>query len=430
LKVAVVGLGKIGLPLACQIASSGIDVVGYDISERVVATVNSGKPPFPNEPGLQKKLSEGVNSKRLMATSDCQDALGNKDVIVICVPLLVDSTHHDPDFSILDKVCEEIGKFASDGALVILETTVPVGTTRNRVSGRISAASDSVGRSLKFEVAFSPERISSGSVFADLRRYPKIVGGATIGAGKRSEEFYKAFLTFDTRADLPKPNGVWLVDSCETAEMIKLAETTFRDVNIALANEFAKDCLRLGLKFQDIRMAANSQPFSNIHQAGISVGGHCIPVYPHLYLKNGSPSRLIPAAREINDSMPRFAASSLEKECGSLEGMNVLIAGISYRSYVKETAYSGAFELKKELENRGARVRAVDPMYASEELIALGFTPLMASDDIQAIVIHTHHSEFEAWTVEEFPHCKIILEGRDGPLLHALDGIFQVRPLF
>ena len=426
-RVSVIGLGKIGLPLACQIASSGLDVLGFDISGSAVDSINSGTPPFPNEPGLEDRLRHAIRSGLLKATTNPQEALAGRDVVVVCVPLMLDPTSLAPDFSSLDLACQLVGENAGPNALIIIETTVPVGTTRNRVASKVRSASKT---NANFEFAFSPERISSGSALADLRKYPKIVGGESRSATDRAADFYKTFLDFNHRPDLNRPNGVWTVESCESAEMVKLMETTYRDVNIALANEFVQDCLRLGLDFGELREAANSQPYSHIHSAGISVGGHCIPVYPRLYLESGSSSGLIPLARTVNDGMPGIAASLIEKDFGSLKGRRVLIAGVSYRSLVRETAYSGAFALKDELEKRGAEVEAIDPLYSEAELAKLGFPALTETAEIELIVVHTHHPDYESWTSSDFPMCSMIFQGRPGPLRSQLRPHFTVKDLF
>lgn len=427
MKVSVIGLGKIGLPLACQIASSGLDVLGFDISSKTVDSVNSGTPPFPNEPGLEEKLQHGIRSGLLRASTSPKEAFAERDVIVVCVPLMLDPISMTPDYSSLDLACQLIGENASPNALIIVETTVPVGTTRNRVASKVRSASAS---NANFDFAFSPERISSGSALSDLRKYPKIVGGESKIATERAAKFYSSFLDFNDRPDLNRPNGVWTVESCESAEMVKLMETTYRDVNIALANEFGKDCLRLGLDFDELREAANSQPYSHIHSAGISVGGHCIPVYPRLYLENGSSSGLIPLARTVNDGMPKFATSLIEEVFGSLAGRRVLIAGVSYRSLVRETAYSGAFALKDEFEKKGAEVEAVDPLYSEGEIAELGFSALNETDKIELIVVHTHHPDFESWTSADFPSCSVVFQGRPGPLRSTLKSHFTVMDLF
>ena len=151
-----------------------------------------------------------------------------------------------------------------------------------------------------FHLVFSPERVLTGRVFADLRKYPKLVGGFSRGCEERGIAFYESVLDFDERTDLPRANGVWPMGSAEAAEMAKLAETTYRDVNIGLANQFAKFADKNGIDVYAVIEACNSQPYSHIHQPGIAVGGHCIPVYPRLYLHNDPDATIVAAAREAN----------------------------------------------------------------------------------------------------------------------------------
>ena len=187
----------------------------------------------------------------------------------------------------------------------------------------------------------SPERVYSGRIFKDLATYPKLVGGLSEAGERRAIELYSAFLDVEVRA----------MGSAEAAELTKLAETTYRDVNIALANEFARFADRSGIDIGRVIDAANSQPFSHIHRPGIAVGGHCIPVYPRFYLDRDPQARLPAVSREVNEQMPAYAVELLAKELpDGLEGVRVVILGVSYRGDVKETAFSGAFAVRRELE--------------------------------------------------------------------------------
>jgi nucleotide sugar dehydrogenase len=277
-KVAVVGLGKIGLPLAVQFAGRGYRVVGVDIDERVVDAVRQSRPPFPGEAELAERLAHVVGTGVLEATTETVTAVAASDVVVVVVPLYVDA-RGEPDFSSIDAATAEIGRGLRPGTLVTYETTLPVGTTRDRLATGLSRVSGLRAGS-DFFVAFSPERVSSGRVFADLARYPKLVGGIDEASAGRAVAFYAGGLKFDRRPDLPRPNGVWDLGSAEAAELAKLAETTYRDVNIGLANQFALHADRVGVDVDKVIEACNSQPFSHIHRPGIAVGGHCIPVYP------------------------------------------------------------------------------------------------------------------------------------------------------
>jgi nucleotide sugar dehydrogenase len=359
--ICVVALGKIGLPLAVQFARSGHSVVGADISGATVESVNAGRAPFPNEADLDGFLAEVVGDGRLTATCDVTDAVNRSQVVVVVVPLIVDREKL-PDFTALDHATAAIGSGLQPGTLVVYETTLPVGTTRQRFAPALAAGSGLKPGEDLF-VAFSPERVYSGRVFADLRRYPKLVGGIDEASTKVALDFYESVLQFDPRDDLPRPNGVWNLGSTEAAELSKLAETTYRDINIGFANELARHADQHDIDISEVIAACNSQPFSHIHQPGIAVGGHCIPVYPHFYLA-GDPGAQIPAAaRRVNDAMPAYAVQRLAGRLGTLTGLTVAILGLAYRGGVKESAFSGAFAVAEALTAAGAHPVVHDPLY-------------------------------------------------------------------
>lgn len=373
MNVCVVALGKIGLPLAVQIAAKGHRVRGADVDPALVARVNRGAEPFPGEEGLAGALRAAVADGRLTATEDTSEAVRNSDAVVVVVPLTVDG-HARPDFTRLDAATAAVGRGLRPGVLVSFETTLPVGTTRQRLSPAL-AASSGLAAGRDFHVCFSPERVSSGRVFADLRRYPKLVGGVDVASTARAVGFYSAVLDFDPRPDLDRPNGVWDLGSAEAAELAKLVETTYRDVNIALANEFARFADRVGLDVHTVIEAANSQPFSHVHRPGIAVGGHCIPVYPQLYLSTDPGATMPAAGRAVNDAMPGYAVERLAELIGPLAGCRVAVLGAAYRGGVKETAFSGVFPLVAALKERGALALVHDPLYSERELTALGLSP-------------------------------------------------------
>jgi nucleotide sugar dehydrogenase len=269
----------------------------------------------------------------------------------------------------------------------------------------------SAGR--EFFVAFSPERVLSGRVFSDLRRYPKLIGGLDSISEQKGVEFYEAVLDFDEREDLPKPNGVWALGTLEAAELSKLAETTYRDVNIALANQFALHAESLGVDIYKVIEACNSQPFSHIHQPGVAVGGHCIPVYPHLYLQGDPGAELVANARKMNDNMPAHTVSLLETELGDLSGMKILILGLSYRGGVKEQAFSGTWELARIISEKGGLPVVHDPMYSELELKKLGLIPHQLGHVSDAAILQTNHKEYKQLRVGDLPGVKMILDGRN-----------------
>ena len=220
----------------------------------------------------------------LTATTDTAAAVAESDAVVIVVPLFVDA-EGVPDFAAMDSATTETARGLKPGTLVSYETTLPVGTTRERFLPALEAGSG-LRCGDDFYLVFSPERVFTGRVFADLRRYPKLVGGVDEASAERGVRFYEEVLEFDDRPDLTRPNGVWDMGSAEGAEFAKLAETTYRDVNIGLANQFARFADSRGIDVQAVIDASNSQPFSHIHRPGVAVGGHCIPIYPRFYLWN------------------------------------------------------------------------------------------------------------------------------------------------
>ena len=410
MKIAVIALGKIGLPLAVQFASKGHDVVGVDVNPRTVELVNSGVEPFPGEAHLQEKLAELVPAGRLRATTEYADAVPGADAIVLVVPLFVDDEAR-PDFGWMDAATRSLGEHLTPGTLVAYETTLPVGTTRTRWKPMLEETSGLVeGRD--FHLVFSPERVLTGRVFADLRKYPKLVGGLSEEGARRAVEFYEAVLDFDDRPDLARPNGVWDLGSAEASELAKLAETTYRDVNIGLANQFARVAGEHGIDVYQVIEASNSQPYSHIHQPGIAVGGHCIPVYPRLYLWNDPAASVVRVAREANAAMPEYAVALLEGVHGDLAGQRVAVLGAAYRGGVKETAFSGVFDTVRALVARGAVASVHDPLYDDDELASLGFTPYHLGEPVDAAVVQADHAEYRELSPADLPGIRSFVDGR------------------
>jgi UDP-N-acetyl-D-mannosaminuronic acid dehydrogenase len=399
-KAVVVALGKIGLPLAAQIARAGHEVVGCDIDRTTVDLVNAAQPPFPGEEGLADALAEVVDSGRLRATTNTTEAVAEGPDLVIAVPPLVVDEEAHPDWSILDAVVADIGAGLRAGTTVSIETTVPVGTTRTRVAPALAERSGLRAED-EFFTVFSPERVYSGRVFRDLASYPKLMGGLSARGEARGVALYRSFLAAE----------VWPMGSAEAAELTKLAETTYRDVNIALANEFARFADRAGVDIDRVIAAANSQPFSHIHRPGVAVGGHCIPVYPRFYLGSDDQALLPATARDINQSMPSYAVDLLEEELGSLAGERVVILGVAYRGNVKETAFSGAFGLRDALAARGAQALAADPLYHDGELRALGFEP-WDGGDAAGVILQADHAAYTGLSPADLPGVRAVVDGR------------------
>ncbi|WP_371174431.1 nucleotide sugar dehydrogenase [Buchananella felis] len=411
MRIAVIALGKIGLPLAVQFAESGHEVIGVDVNPAVVADVNAGVEPFPGEAFLAEKLAALVPAGKLRATTDYAEAIPGADAVVIVVPLFVDEETGQPDFGWMDAATRSLGEHLTPGTLVSYETTLPVGTTRHRWAPLLEQISG-LKEGQDFHVVFSPERVLTGRVFADLRRYPKLIGSLSPEGTRRAREFYEAVLQFDERDDLPRPNGVWDLGAAEASEMAKLAETTYRDVNIGLANQFAIYADKLGIDVAPVIEACNSQPYSHIHSPGIAVGGHCIPVYPRLYLSTDADADIVRVARAANAVMPDYAVERLAHTLGSLEGLKVAVLGASYRGRVKETAFSGVFATVDALRSRGANVVVHDPMYSPEELAKYGWDAYQLGEAVDAAVIQADHPEYAQLTAADLPGLRALLDGR------------------
>ncbi|MGC0340606.1 nucleotide sugar dehydrogenase [Streptomyces sp. SLBN-8D4] len=409
MQICVVALGKIGLPLAVQFAAKGHHVIGADVDERVVRLVNEGVEPFPGEAELAERLKTVVAAGRLLATTDTTAAVTHAEAVVLVVPVYVDA-QGTPDFGWMDTATQAVARGLRPGTLVSYETTLPVGTTRGRWAPMLEQGSGlTAGRD--FALVFSPERVLTGRVFADLRRYPKLLGGIDVASARRGVEFYESLLDFDVRDELPRPNGVWDLGSAEAAEFAKLAETTYRDVNIGLANQFARFADRIGIDIELVIDGCNSQPYSHIHRPGIAVGGHCIPVYPRMYLWNDSDATVVQEARTANASMPEYAVRRLAEVYGDLTGAGVLVLGAAYRGGVKETAFSGVFPVVEALRARGAEPYVSDPLYTADDLRALGLPPY-SGQTVTAAVVQADHGEYRELGSDRFPEVRVVVDGR------------------
>lgn len=411
MRIAVVALGKIGLPLAVQFASKGHEVIGVDVNPRTVDLVNEGKEPFPGEAHLAEKLAELVPAGRLRATTDYAEAIPGVDAVVVVVPLFVNDETWQPDFGWMDQATKSLAAHLTPGTIVSYETTLPVGTLRGRFKPMIEQISG-LEEGRDFTLIFSPERVLTGRVFADLRRYPKLVGGLSEDGTRRGIALYQQLLDFDVREDLPKPNGVWDMGSAEAAEMAKLAETTYRDVNIGLANQFAVYADKIGVDVQRVIDACNSQPYSHIHRPGIAVGGHCIPVYPRLYLSTDPDASVVRTARSFNATMPQYVVDRAKEILGDLTGLRVVVLGASYRGKVKETAFSGVFPTVDALRAAGAQVLVQDPMYTDEELEGFGWQPYHLGENVDVAIVQADHPEYSKLTPADLPGVRLLLDGR------------------
>lgn len=411
--VAVVGAGKMGLPLAAQFAGHGWDVIAVDVQDTVVAAINEGLSHIGEEPGVAELVASAHAAGRLRATTDGAAAARAADVIVLIVPVMLDAARQ-PDYRYMDSAVASIALGVHAGSLVIFETTLPVGDTRDRYAPRLEAASG-LRADGDFFVAFSPERLYSGAALRNLSTYPKLVGGLSAGSTARAAAFYDAVLDAEIVA----------MSSAEAAEFSKLADTTYRDVNIALANEFAAYADRVGVDIREVIAAANSQPYSHIHQPGLGVGGHCIPVYPHFLLSRAPELSLVARSREVNDGQIGIAVAAVRDSLGGLEGEPVLVLGLTYREGVKELAYSRGVALVERFLAAGARVLAHDPLLSDDEVRALGAEPWAwgSPAEVRAIVTQTGDRRWRELDASWFPDLALLVDGRNSLSGLTLPGV-------
>tara|TARA_Y100000310_G_scaffold274378_1_gene290354 strand:- start:13 stop:1200 length:1188 start_codon:yes stop_codon:yes gene_type:complete len=377
MKISVIGLGKAGLPLAAVIADKGIDVLGVDIDKNRVDMINSGENPIPEEPGL-KEIIEKQGGKHLKATTDASEAAKACDVHFVIVPLFIDK-NKKPDFSILRQALEKLAKDLKKEDVVILETTVPVGTTEGMVKDILEKGSK-LKSGEDFYLAFSPERIMTGYSIKRYRDFPKLVGGIN---EKSTEKALKAYA-------FGKPIAV---SNAKTAELAKVAEGIYRDVNIALANELLKVSEHYNIDFWEMKEAAKHQ-YCNILDPG-NVGGHCIPVYPW-FLINEMDVPLIKKSREVNDDMVNYYFGKIKNIVGERSNTKIGIIGLSYREGVKENAYSRSIAIIELLKKKGYDVYGLDPLYSEEETENnFSVKYLNDLDKMDAIIIMNKSTEYK-----------------------------------
>jgi nucleotide sugar dehydrogenase len=399
MNIAVVGAGRIGLPLACAFAERGHDVVACDVNQERVEAINRGVNPIPDEQGLAELLAAMIHSGRLRASSATRESVSDREVVLFAVAVDVDSEGR-ADLANLLAATDDVAAGIQPDTLCIFDTTLPVGTTRRVIVPRFEAAGRAPGKDVY--IAFSPERLLMGRVLEDLKKYPTVVGGFDQESGKRAAAFYAEALGTE----------VMQLASLEAAELSKLAEGVYRDLNIALANELARVADVHGVDFNEVARAANSQPYCHLHVPGTGVGGHCIPVYPRFLMQGEGPSDLAALGRHVNDSMPAYAADRAENLSGSLREKRVVILGLTFRPNVAVTHHTNALDLKREFEARGASIFGHDPLLSESGVRSLGFEPATEPlSGFDVAVVHAFHAEYA--TLDWAALAPLILDARN-----------------
>lgn len=381
MNVAVVGIGRIGLPVAATIAANGHRVYGCDIDAARVEMVNKGINPIPDEAGLGEVLARVVAGGQLTATTDTAAAVALCETVLFSVAVDIDAGAR-ADLGALFAACDDVARGLRRGSLCVFDTTLPVGTTRQVLAPRLEAGGLKLGRD--FSVAFSPERLLMGRVIEDLAKYPKVVGGVDPAGGERATAFFREVYS----------GAVLQLANAEAAELSKLAEGVYRDLNIALANELAQVADAYGVDVSEVIEAANSQSYCHIHTPGTGVGGHCIPVYPHFLVQGEGSTALAALGRRVNDAMPRYAVEQVENIVGGLAGKRVLIMGLTFRPDVAVTPHTNAVDLLREFRARGALVWGHDALLGDEGVRALGFEPAPGLRGYDVAVVHAFHRAY------------------------------------
>jgi len=389
--IGIVGLGYVGLPLAVAFAMAGFKVLGFDIRQRNVDSVNRGKSYIADV--ASDSLSSVVTGKHLEATTD-QSRLKEVDAICICVPTPLTLTK-DPDLSYVIHESEAISKYLRPGQLVVLESTTYPGTTKQVVLPKLESSGLRCG--VDFYLAYSPERVDPGSKEHSVGNTPKIVGGMDPQSTQLAQLLYSQI----AGAVLP-------VSSPEVAEMTKVFENVFRSVNIALVNELSHLCERMGLSVWEVIDAASTKPFGYMpFYPGPGIGGHCIPLDPY-YLANKAReldfhTRFIELAAEINEHMPYHIVSRvlelLNTKGKSLNGAKILVLGVAYKKDVEDTRESPALKIIQLLHEKGADVSYNDPYVAQIHVAAGDMKSVELSRErvasMDCVVIATAHSCYD-----------------------------------
>jgi UDP-N-acetyl-D-glucosamine dehydrogenase len=415
--IGIVGLGYAGLPLAMAFAEAGFDVTGIDLNERRVRAVREHHSYLVDVPEERYKGLDG----ELTATSD-YSAVRELDALTICVPTPLSKTR-TPDLNYIVSAAESVGSNIKPGMLIVLQSTTHPGTTEEVVLPILEERSGGkVGKD--FFLGYAPERVDPGNKTWTIKNTPKLVAGVTEECLRRTALLYEQIV--DTVQPLSRPM---------VAETAKLHENTFRAVNIALANELALMCDRLGISPWEVIEAASSKPFGFLpHYPGPGLGGDCIPVVPHFLAwrlrEYGYSARLIEAAHEVNAAMPLFVvqkiADALNESGKPIKGSRLLLLGMAYKADVHDTRESPSLEIMRQLIQRGGDVRYCDPWVGEVELdgqthrsVAWAADEVADADCVVVLTPHTRFSDEPLWE-----HAGLVVDTRhvvpDGPTVHQI----------
>lgn len=378
--ISIVGLGYIGLPTAIILALNEHDVKGYDVSEHVVEKLNGGKIHIV-EDGLQDHFDEVLKNGNFKA----YDTLQESDVYIISVPtpFMEDSNEKKADISFVEKASEAVAEKLKEGDLVILESTVPPGTTRRMTE--ILSERSGISRD-RFYTAHCPERVLPGNIMYEMKNNDRIIGAERQESAVMAKKLYESFLT----------GGKVLVTDDVTAEMCKLVENSYRDVNIAFANELSIICDKLDIDVKELISLANRHPRVDILSPGVGVGGHCLAVDPYFIVGEfRDEARLIDTARSVNCYKPHYIAEKAEKMVDGRKDAMISILGLSYKPDIDDFRESPSVEVAVCLKKKGYTVKGCDPNADSEMICGIDMISLdEAIDKSDIIIVAQKHKEF------------------------------------
>ncbi len=387
-KICVIGLGYIGLPTASTFAAHGINVLGVDISQRIIDTLNKGEIHI-HEPGLHEEVKKAIQSGNFKAATKPEEA----DAFIIAVPTPFQEnkfgeyngmTYKLADMRAVISAAESIVPFLRKGNLVVLESTSPPRTTVDLVTPILARSGLEAGRD--FHLAYSPERVLPGQIMRELIENARVIGGVTPESAQVGRDLYSIFV-----------KGQIVQTDATTAEMVKLMENTYRDVNIAIANEFSRLANKFGVDVWEAISIANLHPRVKILNPGPGVGGHCISVDPWFFVEAAPAlTPLIYHARQVNDAQPHFVVETVKRALGSLEGKKIAALGLAYKPDVDDLRESPANEVVHLLQHEGALVKAWEPFKPDANLpgIHMSATFEDAIKDADALLLLVNHTEF------------------------------------
>lgn len=410
MNVAVIGLGYVGVPVAASVAATGARVTGIDIDATKVEAVSAGRNPLRGrEPGLAELLRDQVRSGRLSATTDPM-AMESADVIVVSVETPIDPTTHDPVNRSLRAALRTVGTHVKRGALISIESTIAPGTMESLVRPTLERASKmKVGRDLA--LVHCPERVTAGKLLYNLTNLHRVLGAQDPRAARRAVSFYRRFV-----------RGEIHVTDWRTAEVAKTAENAYWDVQIAFANEVGLLSEELGVDAYRVRELVNTCPYRAMLLPGAGVGGHCIPKDPWLLVSRAVHAKpeLIPAARSVNDFMPRRMALLVEEALAAagrrLKGAKVAVLGFAYREDTEDARNTPAKPLIRDLRRRGADVVIHDPYARSERgyTVVRDLEAAVSGADCLAIVTsHDPYRNLDLGLIRRKMRRRVLVDGRN-----------------